>query len=342
MKKDLVLWIILPFIHIYGFSVYDDILSQPRYQINFKEMPISREVANDRLLNENKTHENDIEYEILKRKNQEYLCAIPKASDQLIENEETPEEKDKKDEEANKALEKGLKLLSSMENTCIYYLEGWWTYVFCYNKYAKQFHQTEWDGTQRGLRMLENQSENYYFLGKLNATTKKKEIELPSKIGYNGDSYYISQRMHGGTYCSLIQDNRHIEIQYICEPDTYDKIVFISEISTCSYKMIIHTSKLCKESFFNKISNKDIHVISCEKILNNTEYDKLMKVLFPKTPNNLRLEHFFSNINIKNIAKQKRKKRIKRNENKFNSSYRYKNIDEKTEKKNIVEKRFIY
>ncbi|EMR11648.1 hypothetical protein PNEG_00086 [Pneumocystis murina B123] len=325
MKKNIILWIILPFIHIYGFSVYDDILSQPRYQINFKKMPISRGIVNDRLLTDNRTHKDDIEYEILKLKNEEYLCTIPKVNDELIENEETPEEKIKKEQEADKALEKGLKLLSSMENTCIYYLEGWWTYVFCYNKYAKQFHQKEWDGTQRGLRMLENQSENYYFLGKLNATTKKKEPELPSKIEYNGDSYYISQRMHGGTYCNLIQDNRHIEIQYICEPDTYDKIMFISEVSTCSYKMIVHTSKLCKESFFNQINNKNVHIVSCEKILNNNEYAELMNVLYPKTPNNLRLDLFFSNLNVKHIAKQKRKKRIEKNRNTFNSSYIYKN-----------------
>ncbi|KTW29346.1 hypothetical protein T552_01301 [Pneumocystis carinii B80] len=300
-------------------------------------MPISRDIVNERLFNSNKKHKDNTEYEILKLKNDEYLCTIPKVDEGLIEGEETEEEKNKKEQETNKALERGLKLLSPMENSCIYYLEGWWTYVFCYNKYAKQFHQTEWDGTQRGLRMLENQSENYYFLGKLNETTKKKEPELSSKIEYNGNSYYISQRMHGGTYCNLIQDNRHIEIQYICESDTYDKIVFISEISTCSYKMIVHTSKLCKESFFNQISNKNVHIVSCEKILNNNEYVELMNILYPKTPNNLRLDIFFSNFNIRHITKQKRVKNEK-NKNIFNQSNKHRNrkkvsSEERTSKK---------
>ncbi|KAG5519645.1 hypothetical protein PMAC_001800 [Pneumocystis sp. 'macacae'] len=285
MKKNQVLWLIFPCMSIYGFSVYDDILSRPRYQVKFKDIPISAQIANDRLLYDNNTYNRNLDREILKLNNEKYLCTTPKVEHKPIDNEETPDVKAKKENETKKALENGLKLISPLENSCIYYLEGWWIYVLCYNKYAKQFHPLDWDGTQKSLRILENQSEIYYLLGRFNTSIKEGISTFSSKIEYNGDSYYISQKVGGGTYCNFIQENRHVEIQYMCEPDAYDKIVFVTEISACSYKIIVHTSRLCKEPFFNQLTSKNAHVISCEKILNDDEYTKWMNTMFPKTVN---------------------------------------------------------
>ncbi|KAG4306443.1 hypothetical protein PORY_000431 [Pneumocystis oryctolagi] len=291
--RNIILLFIFPCISIYGFSVYDDILSRPRYQVKFKDIPISTQIANDRFLYNNNTRNYNVEYEILKLNNEKYFCTTPKVHYESTDNEKS-ETNLEKENESEKALENGLKLISSLENSCIYYLEGWWTYVLCYNKYVKQFHPLDWDGSQKSLRILENQSENYYLMGRFNTSIKKGTSIFSSKIEHNGDSYYISQRVGGGTYCNLIQENRHIEIQYICEPDTYDKIVFVAEISTCSYKMIVHTSKLCKEPFFNQLNNKDAHIINCERILDDNEYTKWMNTAFPKTINVYHSDTLFS------------------------------------------------
>ncbi|KAG5439820.1 hypothetical protein PCANB_000102 [Pneumocystis canis] len=319
MKKILILWVIFPCTTIYGFSVHDDILGRPRYQIKFKDIPISTQIANNRLLNNN-TYNNHLEHDILKMNNDKYLCTTPKIQDELLDHEETPEVKAKKENETKKALDNGLKLISPLENNCIYYLEGWWMYVLCYNRYVKQFHSKDWDGSQKSLRTLENQSENYYLLGRFNSSINEG-TSFFSKIEYNGDSYYISQKITGGNYCNLIQDNRHIEVQYMCEPDTYDKIAFITEISTCSYRMIVHTSRLCKEPFFNQIASKKAHVINCEKILSDNEYVKWMNSMFPKTINTRYIELFFSDPRIKHASmKKKNLKKTKK------MTYNYQNI----------------
>ncbi|CCJ31585.1 unnamed protein product [Pneumocystis jirovecii] len=75
----------------------------------------------------------------------------------------------------------------------------------------------------------------------------------------------------------------------MCEPDAYDKIVFVTEISACSYKIVVHTSRLCKEPFFNQLTSKNAHVINCERILDDDEYVKWMNVMFPKTTNSQHL-----------------------------------------------------
>ncbi|GME26907.1 Mannose-6-phosphate receptor binding protein [Neofusicoccum parvum] len=163
-----------------SFSVLDDLLAFPQYQVVFADTAISEDHAqslhvsskqpdatqttvelshqtraDDDSSSSGNAHPNpfargdgsDVDdelaavYERMTLHSQPFLCRIPIVD--TTANNVTEEQPSKADEEKEltRATDRGWELLKGMQGNCIYFLSGWWSYSFCYNDGVKQFHQ---------------------------------------------------------------------------------------------------------------------------------------------------------------------------------------------------------
>ncbi|KZF23867.1 hypothetical protein L228DRAFT_260621 [Xylona heveae TC161] len=79
-------------------------------------------------------------YEKLLLKDKEYLCTIPKVAAPEKNATFQAEKQQEHEQELARATDRGWELLSNMEG-CLYYISGWWSYSFCHNNQVRQFHQ---------------------------------------------------------------------------------------------------------------------------------------------------------------------------------------------------------
>lgn len=197
-----------------SFSVYDDLLAYPQYEVRFSEDYVPDEQA---LLNlksdgkadvsaeselehwksrSNRDNEGDngrkaekLEYEMMIYHDQRYLCSIP----QVDKPSQAPKEKNdtlskaELEKELARANERGWELLAGMHDNCIYYMSGWWSYRFCYSKGVKQFHQIT---PSRGMPLfppVEDPSTPGFMLGRYDEKKAKQAAKKQSEERWEGE-----------------------------------------------------------------------------------------------------------------------------------------------------------
>uniref|UniRef100_A0A6B2L9W3 MRH domain-containing protein n=1 Tax=Arcella intermedia TaxID=1963864 RepID=A0A6B2L9W3_9EUKA len=115
--------------------------------------------------------------------------------------------------------------LEDLQDRCLYRLEGWWTYEFCYGKHVRQFHQDK-DGTIVAS----------FNLG----------LKTDASKGVAGEDFYY-EKFSKGTVCDLTAQPRTCEIRYYCSPEAeVSSLSSIKEPSSCNYIIRIDTPLLCK------------------------------------------------------------------------------------------------
>lgn len=205
-----------------------------------------------------------------------YLCAIPEV--QIIVNETEESSKPKTESDLVAAADRGWQLLKDMENQqCLYYTTGWWSYMFCYNSYVKQYHAVAASSHNRQWPPPEDPNTPNYILGAYNAVNgKKASLEGPPQpkagdLQTQSETTFLVQRLDGGTPCDLTGKPRKIEVQYHCSPGTADRIGWIKETATCAYQMVIYTSRLCNDIVFQPPKGANLHKIECQRIATGDE-----------------------------------------------------------------------
>jgi len=165
----------------------------------------------------------------------QYSCFIP----DVVENDSSTT--------THKDIQTPAELLKPLEGSCLYRLEGWWTYEFCYGKHLRQFHQEK----DKPIR-----PQDEYFMGFNNEL-----IAAETK-----DNYYAAQ-YDGGTVCDINGQQRRSEIRFVCNNERpTSNIMDINEPFSCSYTVAIHTPLLCRHPKFQP-KQEIIHTIRC-KLLN--------------------------------------------------------------------------
>ncbi|KAK9478570.1 hypothetical protein V1514DRAFT_330446 [Lipomyces japonicus] len=254
------------------FSVQDDILAFPQYQIDIGEHITEEEVSS--LIAENSGKISGLDrpkfnFDILRFEDSRYFCSIPILEQQIPLN-ASEEEISKTEEEGRLARAQvyGWELLDPLNGVCLYYIAGWWTYSFCHNKEVKQFHQL----AQNGARFTpkEDTSIDSYILGTVDSDGNDEE----RSIGSLGDMHYLIQKIGGGSICDLTGKERKIEIQFHCSQNSQDKIAWIKEVTTCRYQMVVHTSRLCQDVSFLPPGEDRANEIMCRKIVNQDELNR--------------------------------------------------------------------
>jgi hypothetical protein len=203
-----------------------------------------------------------------------YLCTIPK--DELGANNDTVEKRSPEDEkkELARATDRGRELLQDMDR-CIYFVSGWWSYSFCYNKQVKQFHQLPPGNGAPPYPPTEDPTTPSYVLGRFpqkqkdNAAGEKSETEPGTDLAIQtkGDSRYLVQKLAGGTICDLTNKERQVEVQFHCHPQSPEQIGWIKEVTTCSYLMVIYTPRLCNDVAFLPPREDNANPIICQEVV---------------------------------------------------------------------------
>ncbi|ROW04096.1 hypothetical protein VSDG_00962 [Cytospora chrysosperma] len=311
-----------------GFSIHDDMLAYPQFEVIFSEGFISALDA-QQLIESSKSaqstytadfssktdltsqiresapadaHQDEDaedgmpevseEYEVINIPPSKYLCSVPVLAPPPAPNQTATDlAKAEEARELARANSRGWELLSDLENQCLYFMSGWWSYKFCYGQDIVQFHALP-SGVKGGLPTRDPNSQEYILGRTQDAYSTKhkknqnkelqtdvngqrqKEFQTPpnSELQVKGDQRYLVQRMEGGTLCDLTGRERTIEIQYHCNPgSTGDRIGWIKEITTCSYLMLIHTPRLCEDVAFLPPKETRAHPINCQLIVDSEE-----------------------------------------------------------------------
>ncbi|KAL4944334.1 hypothetical protein BDV06DRAFT_94421 [Aspergillus oleicola] len=243
-----------------------------------KQAPLKDE-AGDSIRGVSDEDEVEFLYEELVLGDREYLCQIPLVNDN--DNNATKEEvnPDEEKKELARATDRGLELLREMEGKCLYYVSGWWSYSFCYMNQIKQFHALPAGGGIPSYPPMEDHTTLSFILGRFpheegqgqdegegEVKSGKTTTDL-AELQTRGDSRYLVQHLDTGDLCDLTGQNRKIEVQFHCNPQSTDRIAWIKELSICSYLMLIYTPRLCNDVAFLPPQQEEVHTIECREIL---------------------------------------------------------------------------
>ncbi|RMJ21106.1 hypothetical protein PHISP_08026 [Aspergillus sp. HF37] len=219
----------------------------------------------------------EITYEEMNLDGQRYLCGIPRVDTNDGNSTAPAEEVSKAEEqmELARATDRGLELLHEMEDKCLYYVSGWWSYSFCYQRQVKQFHAVPaGGGGAPTYPPIEDPTTHSFVLGKfpgrddddMDAGNKRTVTDL-AELQNKGGTRYLVQRLAGGTTCDLTGRERKVEVQFHCHPQSTDRIGWIKELTTCSYLMVIYTPRLCNDVAFLPPRQDEVHSIECREVI---------------------------------------------------------------------------
>ncbi|EAA34179.1 PRKCSH-domain-containing protein [Neurospora crassa] len=225
-------------------------------------------------------------YELIAHPPMRYLCSIPIIAPPPALNKTATElAKAEEAREVTRAYNKGWELMRGLENQCLHFVSGWWSYQYCYGKSIVQYHAVP---NPKGGPPLRDKNSQEYILGTSlppsSHSQKGKQIEVPNneqkqlspppntELQAKDNQRYLVQRLDGGTICDLTGRPRTIEIQYHCNPAlSGDRIGWIKEVTTCAYLMVIHTPRLCADVAFLPPKETKAHPITCRQIITSDE-----------------------------------------------------------------------
>ncbi|EHK47056.1 hypothetical protein TRIATDRAFT_217483 [Trichoderma atroviride IMI 206040] len=293
-----------------AFSIHEDLQAFPQFEVVFSDHYISEKDAQS-LLEYNIEHptfsadssqptisdaggsatakdghdgryaaaqsESPLTYEVMNMPPHRYLCAIPVIEPPSPENQTATElAKAEEARELGRAAASGWNLLSQLEDTCLYFMSGWWSYRFCNNREIVQFHALP--STPMGKPPQRDPHAAEYVLGQASlpetsethstsSSSAADDEKPPAELQVKGDQRYLVQKLEGGTICDLTGRARTIEVQYHCVPGMQnDRIGWIKEVTICAYVMVVNTPRLCDDVAFLPPEENKANPITCRLI----------------------------------------------------------------------------
>ncbi|VBB78477.1 Putative Protein OS-9 homolog precursor [Podospora comata] len=114
-------------------------------------------------------------YELINSAPWKYLCTVPVLAPPPTLNQTATElAKAEEAREMSRASAKGWELMSGLEGHCLYFMSGWWSYSFCYGKDVVQFHALP-RGTEGGPPVRDDSSQEYVLGRALPASEQPKD-----------------------------------------------------------------------------------------------------------------------------------------------------------------------
>ncbi|KAA8896305.1 glucosidase II beta subunit-like protein-domain-containing protein [Sphaerosporella brunnea] len=260
------------------FSVHDDLLAFPQYEIQFPDLFVTPSEASA-ILSQNApgassmaNDDNLATYELMRLRDRSFLCAIPEVKPPPPMN-ATEKELSKVEEEKElaRATSRGWELLSDLEGKCLYFVSGWWSYSFCHNREVRQFHQLPLQQNNQWPPAEDPETQSYV-LGQVSPEATNNPME-GTELQATGELRYLVQKLGGGTVCDLTGKERKIEVQFHCNSHGTDRIDWIKEVSICCYLMVIYTPRLCNDVTFLPPRDNKANGITCREVLTEEQQE---------------------------------------------------------------------
>lgn len=262
---------------VVAWNVHDDLLAHPQYVVDLHDDLLANSSA-EATLREDTSVSTVSSTPIFMRSasGQAYLCHLPqqkeKSEQEKAINAELSEVAMRKKE--SDIIFRGLKLLEGMRGHCLYYHQGWWTYKFCYGMEIKQFHAM---GPVNGIipwPPMEDPNAYQFVLGKFSPDLLQIDEGQGTLVHTSAERSYLTQVWTDGTRCDKTGDPRRIDIEYHCAIHMPDVISSIKEVSTCNYKMIVQTPKMCSDAAFVPPQVSNVEDIDCHAVVSDEYYEK--------------------------------------------------------------------
>lgn len=215
-----------------------------------------------------------------------YLCSIPIIQPTPPENETASElAKAAEAQEHSRAAAHGWNLLSDLEDTCLYFGSGWWTYSFCHNREIVQYHALpaspsadqppKRDPRTAAFTLGREPAIPAHHRQPAGSKDDDAPKPMPAELQVTGDQRYLVQKLERGDICDLTGRERTIEVQYQCRPGlTQDKIGYIKEVTICAYLMVIYTPRLCNDDVFLPQEEPRANPITCQLVVEDVNAAK--------------------------------------------------------------------
>ncbi|KAH3672299.1 hypothetical protein WICMUC_004394 [Wickerhamomyces mucosus] len=199
----------------------------------------------------------NISYELVKLRNEDYLCQINNIKEIVENDKEVPEE----EAILSKVNDLTEVISSSLKDTCLFYISGYWTYCHCKDNQLVQFYGSPND-------YLENNWQGYV-LGKY----KIEDQAIPMSIDKEDGLWYLGQTLNDGTLCDLTGKPRSVDIHYVCDPSqTKPTFNWAREYKTCQYLAEISIPELCNDTLLRTRIQPLINEIQCKKVIDIDEH----------------------------------------------------------------------
>lgn len=242
----------------------------------------------------------------------EYLCSIPSADIESIEETEAKQIGQQLDAASDaKLLSVAIDIIAKSfpQNDCLftYDLRGlYWTYGYCYADKVIQYHEVippnerrkkhkaafpdlvfvlgRFTDASTGAVRIANQAEDRH--KHMYETRGRSSFQLnddkASPFSHHLAQKVVLQVVDSGSFCEIALKPRQVEIIYKCDTDAHGisqpQILDVPEVTTCQYKMMIHVPGLCALEQFAphrhiKESMVDLTCQLIDKDVNKTESD---------------------------------------------------------------------
>lgn len=164
---------------------------------------------------------------------QVFECSVPSLEDK-------EEAQQQQQPTSSVSFDPVLALAPLKQTQCLYRIDSWWTYEFCFGASVKQFHQDH--GSM--------QRTQEYVLGLFDKSVSTLTVEQ--------DTNLATQRYVGGTKCDLTGEPRLVDVRFVCN-ERSDGTTFLGELqepSTCKYLLTIVTPLACPKGGSSNAAKK--------------------------------------------------------------------------------------
>ena len=168
------------------------------------------------------------------------------------------------------------RFLLPLKSSCMSYIEGWWTYEFCFAKHVRQFHVSPQGKLEAeyvlGKATLEEYHPNSWLnfdKSSDNEETDDYVLNVLEKVHSQSTSLsntYYSEKYTHGTTCDVHHGSRNIEIRWHCSPSASASFIrSIKEPASCQYLMDIDSPLLCQHPLYST-ETQLFHQMNCHII----------------------------------------------------------------------------
>ncbi|XP_066927154.1 protein OS-9-like [Clytia hemisphaerica] len=186
---------------------------------------------------------------------QKYSCNLPVL--QLPETEDDNEDKKIDPMTIISTIDK------SLNDTCLEFNKGWWTYKLCHKKNITQYHVTE-------------QGEVDSKTTELGAYEKEDDWKDKNLDDKKTKHLYHKADYINGSKCDLTSIYRSTVVQYYCSDENLNSnmVIRVEEPATCEYIISVHVKKLCTHPAFEVKEKTKKVTLTCSPILGEKAFKR--------------------------------------------------------------------